>query len=213
MFLVWGVRGESDPYVPGSIRSRRTVDRIDPPRTSNQLGPHDPRRIQDEMAKHGKSYAQRAYHRTEEGIPERQPAIPAKQILNAPVVSLSPTTSITEAWEIFRTRRFRHIPVLNGSGRIVGILSDRDVLRETENPFLSSPANVAPSAIQVQRVMTTHVLTAHPDVSIREIARVFFEERIGAVPIVDGSEELVGIVTRSNILRTIVKFAPLDLWT
>ena len=213
MFLVWGVRGESNSYVPGAIRSRRPAAKIDTPGASDQLVPRDPRRMQDGTAEHEKSYAQRAYHRMEEGIRERQPAILARQILNAPVVSLSPTDSITEAWEIFRARRFRHIPVLNVTGRIVGILSDRDVLRETENPFLSSPVKVASSAIQVQRVMTTHVLTAHPDVSIREIARVFFEERIGAVPIVDGSEELVGIVTRSDILRTIVKSAPFDLWT
>jgi acetoin utilization protein AcuB len=56
------------------------------------------------------------------------------------------------------------------------------------------------------------VLTAHPDTSIRDIARVFFEERIGAVPIVDRGETLVGIVTRSDILRTILNSAPLELW-
>jgi acetoin utilization protein AcuB len=59
--------------------------------------------------------------------------------------------------------------------------------------------------------MTSQVLTAHPDTSIRDIARVFFEERIGAVPIVDRGETLVGIVTRSNILRTILNSAPLEL--
>jgi acetoin utilization protein AcuB len=174
--------------------------------------PHDAGHIRDGIAEYEKSYAHRAYHQMEEGVPERQPAIIAKQIFKAPVVSLSPTASIAEAWEVFCARRFRHIPVLNVSGRIVGIISDRDVLREAGSAFLSSPADLAPSVTQVQHVMTTQVLTAHPDVPIREIARVFFEERIGAVPIVDGSEELVGIVTRSDILRTIVNSPPLELW-
>jgi acetoin utilization protein AcuB len=147
----------------------------------------------------------------EQASPERQPAILARQILKAPVVSLTPTASVAEAWELFCTRRFRHVPVLNRSGKIVGILSDRDVLREAENCFLSPPDKSASSALQVQHVMTSQVLTAHPDTSIRDIARVFFEERIGAVPIVDRGETLVGIVTRSNILRTILNSAPLEL--
>ncbi|HJN42674.1 MAG: hypothetical protein CL477_14045 [Acidobacteria bacterium] len=212
MFSVWGIRGESTSYVPGAIRSRRRVERIEGIRAPHPPVPHDPSDIRDGITVHEKAYARRAYHQIEEKIPERQPALVAKQIFKAPVVSLNPTASLAEAWEIFCTRRFRHIPVLNVSGRVVGILSDRDLLRETGNALLSSPADSTASATQVQELMTTQVLTAHPDVPIREIARVFFEERIGAVPIVDGSDDLVGIITRSDILRTIMTAAPIDLW-
>ena len=51
-----------------------------------------------------------------------------------------------------------------------------------------------------------------PETEIRLIADVLIKERIGAMPIVDEKEKLVGIVTRSDILRTVVK-APLELWT
>lgn len=212
MFLVWGVGGESSAYVPGAIRSKRRVKRADAARATDRIGAnagdaHDGIETPDE-----RSRAQRAYHQAAQVAPERQPAILARQIHNAPVVSLAPTASVAEAWELFRVRRFRHVPVLNGSGRIVGILSDRDVLRATKNPFLSSPTESLSSETQVQHVMTADVLTAHPDTSIRDIARVFFEERIGAVPIVDRGEALVGIVTRSDILRTVLSSAPLELW-
>ena len=181
-------------------------------KASDRVGSGEATPIRSGVEEHGRSHAQRAYHQMEQGNPERQPAILASQILKAPVVSLAPTASVAEAWELFCTRRFRHVPVLNRSGRIVGILSDRDVLRETKNHFIAPLDNSASSALQVQHVMTRQVLTAHPDTSIRDIARVFFEERIGAVPIVDRGETLVGIVTRSDILRTILNSAPLELW-
>ena len=60
--------------------------------------------------------------------------------------------------------------------------------------------------------MTDQVLTAHPDTEIRTIARVMFEERIGAMPIVSEAGTPVGIITRSDILRTVMNKVPFELW-
>ena len=212
MFLVWGMRGESTVYVPGAIRSRRRVERIDRVAAPQPVAPHDSVPPVDRPSDVTESYASRVYRQVADGVPERRPAIAASQILESPVVSLTPDASVAEAWEIFRDRRFRHVPVVNVTGRIVGILSDRDLLRETGRAALSRQADSAFSETRVEQVMTTEVLTAHPDTPIREIARVFFEERIGAAPIVDDRDELVGIITRSDILRTIMHHAPIELW-
>ena len=86
------------------------------------------------------------------------------------------------------------------------------MLREGVKIKHPSPGATVSPTPDVRDIMATPVLTAHADTEIREIARVLFEERIGAVPIVDSQGQLVGMVTRSDILRTIMNHAPLDLW-
>jgi acetoin utilization protein AcuB len=91
--------------------------------------------------------------------------------------------------------------VVTPDGTIVGMLSDRELLA---NPW---------DERNVSARMATPVLTATPDASIRDIARVLIEERIGAMPIADDHGRLVGLLTRTDILRAVVARAPLELWT
>lgn len=212
MFLVWGVQGESTSYVPGEIRAKQRVEKVDRVRSTHRSIPHDPSTIREDIVEYEKLYPQRSYQQVRAGTRERKPAILAKQIFTSPVVTLTPHSSLSEAWELFRTKRFRHIPVLDASGKVIGILSDRDMLRESVMIPHPSQRSQEGSIPTVKEVMTTPVLTAHADTEIREIARVFFEERIGAMPIMEDGGRLMGILTRSDILRTIMNHAPLDLW-
>ncbi len=144
----------------------------------------------------------------------RQPALHAHQIMSSPVTTLTPETSIFEAWRLFRAKRYRHIPVVDGEGRLVGIVSDRDLLRYAavngRIPPFDEHSVEAQTAIAT--LMKPRVLTATPDTEIRQIARVLIEQHIGAMPIMDYSGGLRGIVTRSDILRALVTHAPLELW-
>ena len=57
------------------------------------------------------------------------------------------------------------------------------------------------------------VLAAHPDIEIREVARTMFKERIGCMPLLNHDGAVVGIITKSDILRGVMNDAPLDLWS
>ena len=105
-----------------------------------------------------------------------------------------------EAGELFRDKRFRHVPVVSEDSRLIGIFSDRD--------YLSAESE----ELRVGELMKTNVICARPTTEIRKIAEVLFQERIGAMPIVDENHELVGIVTRSDILCAVVNEAPLQIW-
>jgi acetoin utilization protein AcuB len=155
-----------------------------------------------------------AYERAERGLQEREPALRADQIMSSPVVTLHPKARFDEAWRLVCERRFRHVPVLSEEGKLVGILSDRDLLREAAGVGNGSEGggDRPTCSIPVRDFMRTGVIAATPDTEIREIARMLFEERTGAMPIVDEEERLVGIVTRSDILRALVKHAPLEIW-
>lgn len=140
------------------------------------------------------------YHRLDQHPQKRTPALLASQIMTSEIVSVSPEDPTRKAWRIFRERRFRHLPVVSSEGKLVGIVSDRDFLLND------------PSEDKVSRLMISDVLCAHPDTEIRLIADVMFKERIGALPIVDENEQVVGMLTRTDILRTVVNEAPLELW-
>jgi acetoin utilization protein AcuB len=212
MFLVWGTQGESTSYIPGSIREKRRVEKVDRIRSTDHVIPHDPSTIREDIVDYETLYTQRSYQQIKEGTPKREQAILAKQILSSPVITLSPDASLVEAGELFRNKRFRHIPVLDQSGKLIGIVSDRDMLRESVKIRQLSHGGKDFPEPGVKNVMTTPVLTAQADTEIRAIARVLFEERIGAMPLMDDEGRLVGILTRSDILRTIMNHAPLELW-
>ncbi|MDA2911521.1 CBS domain-containing protein [Nitrospiraceae bacterium AH_259_D15_M11_P09] len=65
----------------------------------------------------------------------------------------------------------------------------------------------------VQQVMTTKVVTATPTTEITEIARVLLVEHISSLPIIDGANRPIGILTVSDILRAMMRHASLELWT
>jgi len=152
-------------------------------------------------------YAQQRYEKMA-GLPhERAPALVAEQIMSDPVLTLGPDTPVAEAWAFFQEHRFRHVPVTGANRRMMGILSERDLLRDAAG--LS--AGGRPHAT-IRPLLVTRVLTATVDTAIREIAHVLYDRHIGAIPIVNDTDIPVGIVSRSDILQALVKKAPLELW-
>ena len=127
----------------------------------------------------------------------------ASQIMSHPVVSMAPETTLVEAWHFFIEHRFRHIPIISEGGKMIGILSDRKLLSEL-NP-LTHELHEDAKKRTVGEIMEMHVLTSEPTTDISQIAKVFIRERIGGMPIVDQDHQLVGIITRSDILRTVIK--------
>ncbi len=199
MFYVWNVAGLSSPYSPGVIRNLRKtppvehVDAIQQVSSGKDEGAH---RVAESYERHLPAF-------------ERKKALSAGDIMSSPVVSVEQTTVMAVVSDIMATKRFRHVPVINPQKKIVGILSDRDVLRFNIKAAVNKldVQNVLASTI-----MVSHVLTARPEAEIKEVVRVMFEERIGAMPIVNNSGEIIGIITRSDILRAVLTQGKLELW-
>ena len=118
------------------------------------------------------------------------------------VVVLSPETTAAEALAICRERRIRHLPVLE-EGRLVGIISDRDL--RSAAPALGDPGRAeALGEIRISEVMTSDVVSARPDDAIEEAANAMRESRIGCLPVVE-DDALVGIVTSSDVMEALVQ--------
>jgi acetoin utilization protein AcuB len=132
------------------------------------------------------------------------------ELMRGPVKTGRPSWTVKEAWAFLGAERVRHLPVVNKAGLLVGMVSERDLLRIAGTPDqLAEPGFLE---LTLGEIMAREVFTAGPDARVRDAARLMFQEAVGALPVVDEGQ-LVGILTRSDILRALLREAPLDLWT
>jgi len=109
------------------------------------------------------------------------------------VKSVSPDTSVEEAIKLFDECLFRHVLVLDAKGRLAGVLSDRDVLRQAA----SGSAN---SACQVKDLMTREIATATPHMAIKTAIDIVVFKKINCLPVLDGGGQVCGIITSTDLL-------------
>ena len=135
-----------------------------------------------------------------------------KQPLRAQVrdyMSLEPQTlnanqTLLDAVLLLRSAGLRHIPILE-EGRLVGVLTDRDVARVAPTFLLPLPAqeyNRLFETTPVGKVMTRNPISITPDAPLEEAVELLYNNRLGCLPVLE-NEQLVGILTRADILRAV----------
>jgi acetoin utilization protein AcuB len=111
------------------------------------------------------------------------------------------------AAELMRVRKIRHLPVVDRGGRLVGIVTDRDLRQVIFDPAIRERAREVADVladITVREIMTWGVVTVRPGTEIREAARVMYEQKIGALPVVE-AERVVGMLTETDVLKAFRK--------
>jgi len=116
----------------------------------------------------------------------------AKHIMSKNVETVTPETSLADAVNILLMREISGMPVVDGEGYLMGVVSERDVFR------LAFSGKIHES--KVADVMTTKIVTFPPDADIRDIAKVLGENIFRTVPILENGK-IVGIVSRADILK------------
>jgi acetoin utilization protein AcuB len=208
MFTVYGP-GVTDPVHLEKLFVRPTVPKsgaISPKQAikPGNAGGHSPSAYQSELAK--KQY------QTVETANERHPALKASQIMTVPVVSVQAHSTVLEALNILDVGGFRHIPVLSPDNQLVGMISDRDIIRcMCGSGSVCVHCSATKQDMLIDEIMKDRVLTANVDTDARHIARLFVEQRIGAIPVVENGR-LAGIITRSDILRAVMLHFDLNIW-
>ncbi len=127
-------------------------------------------------------------------------------IMTANPVTVTPRNAIRTAVNLMREGGFRRLPVVD-RGRLVGIITDRDLRRAANSPFVVREQwydNFILDHIEVGSCMTPNPLTIEPNAAIAEAARVMRNHKIGGLPVVaDG--QLVGIVTDTDLLDFLIE--------
>lgn len=112
------------------------------------------------------------------------------------VVTVSPGATVAEALDEMGTHGIRHLPVVD-DGRLVGVVTDRDLRLALD------PDGSAPRTATVEDTMTSSPIVVASELPIESAAALLSENRIGCLPVVDDGE-IVGILTRSDLLRSLV---------
>ena len=125
----------------------------------------------------------------------------AQEIMVTSLVTFTPDTSLTEAMAVLLAKRVSGAPVIDGDGRLVGMLSELDCLR-----VLSSDEFYAGDQEGMGRVeafMTTMAVTITPDTDVYGIAHYFLTKGVRRLPVVEPDGRLIGQVSRRDLLRLI----------
>lgn len=139
----------------------------------------------------------------------KSPVFHASDIMSSPVFTIGLDISVNDAWKIFMDKKVHHMPVLSPEGKLVGIVSDRDLLKKLI--ISDGKIETARDAV-VNDIMSAEVIATSPLTDIRRIAKGMLDHHIGAMPIVNDDGVIVGIITRSDILYAIIHQPELKLW-
>jgi CBS domain-containing protein len=125
------------------------------------------------------------------------------------LMTRSPVTARTEtrvgaAVRLMRERKLRHLPVVDGRGALVGIVSDRDLRILGAAPEGAAGQASAQRDLPLGRVMTWGVVTVQPETELRHAARIMADQRIGTLPVMDRGR-LVGILSAVDVLGGLVR--------
>lgn len=151
----------------------------------------------------------KAYQATVQPDIERGPLYHAHQIMSRDVITLQDDDDVAQAWRIFWDHRIHQAPVLNAQKTLVGIVSERDLLTTIN---IEDGKVVDSMHLKVSDVMASPVVAAEPTTDIRRIATVMLDHDVDGVPIVNENHELVGFISRTDILHAVVTDPPLSLW-
>src|ERR1700692_3609557 len=147
----------------------------------------------------------------------------ARDVMASPVITVGKTATVRDVAKILLGNHISAVPVVDNVGKVVGIVTESDLMHRTEagteRPyswwvhFLAGDATIAAEyvkshAVRVEDIMTSDVVTATPETPLHEIATLLEEHRIKRVPIVDKVGNLVGIVSRANLIQVVASARP-----
>lgn len=155
------------------------------------------------------TYAEKSYREAMNIKNELEPVFHAYQIMSSPVKTTLPEMKITDAWNHFKQEKIHHMPVVSTNKKIEGIVSDIDLLKKL---IITDDRITNQTDETISDIMVREVVTASRVTDIRRIAMVMFTMHIGTMPILDDDKNLIGIITRSDILHALITYPPLKLW-
>ncbi|HEU6438375.1 MAG TPA: CBS domain-containing protein [Nitratidesulfovibrio sp.] len=123
------------------------------------------------------------------------------------VITVTPDTSMMKASKLLKENRIRRLPVVDAEGRLIGIISDRDI--KEASPSKATTLDMHElyyllSEIKVKDIMTRDPFTVRADDTVETVALRMIEKRIGGLPVIDDSGKLVGIISDSDVFKVLI---------
>jgi acetoin utilization protein AcuB len=122
------------------------------------------------------------------------------------IVTVTPETTMVKARDLLREHNIKQLPVVDRAGRLVGILTDRDIRSAWASPATTLSIYELTYVLQkltVESVMVKNVITTTPDATIERAAKIMHDNKIGSLPVVEG-DRVVGIITSSDLMEVLL---------
>lgn len=144
-----------------------------------------------------------------------------KDIMTKDITTVTPDTEVVKAAKILLEKRINGLPVVDDSGKLVGILCQSDLIAQQKSIPIPSlftlldgfmPLTIMKridkevekiAAIMVEQAMTPKPVTVDPDTDIEDVARLMVDKNYHTLPVLDGGK-VVGIVGKEDILKTLL---------
>lgn len=141
---------------------------------------------------------------------ERAPIVHAHQIMSHPVLTLPMDTPLDAAYLFFQKHGFEQVPIISPQHKLVGMLTLKNLLKVmvVEDHQIHSIMDT-----NLVDIMEQEVISADPVSDIRRVADVLVTYHLTGLPVVNEQDQLVGIITRSDLLQAMTQDPPLSLWS
>ena len=124
-----------------------------------------------------------------------------------------PTDGIDKAAELMKKGHFRRLPVVDEDEKLVGFLTDKDIMRVSPSPATTLSRyeiTTLLSKLKVGDIMARNVFQVGEDATIEEAALIMYKEKIGGLPVVSSVGAVVGVITETDIFKTFIDVMDLE---
>ena len=129
-----------------------------------------------------------------------------KRRMSHPVITVPPDMSVPDCLKLMQRERIRRTPVVE-NGRLVGIVSDKDLLNASPSDATSLSVweiTYLINKLKVKDVMTSDVLTIEENMPIEEAARIMVDNKVGGLPVTQGGD-VVGLITETDLFKVLLE--------
>jgi acetoin utilization protein AcuB len=126
-----------------------------------------------------------------------------EEVMIKKVISLQATDTIEDAINLMKTKKIRHLPIVDQDHHLIGLVN-ASKLREASPSVFHIGEHLEDLQKPLETIMRTDVIYGHPLDFVEEVAGIFYEHRISCLPITKDNK-LVGIITETDLLRTMVE--------
>jgi acetoin utilization protein AcuB len=134
------------------------------------------------------------------------------RVMRRDLVTAPLDTSLIKAKDMITEKGIEHLLVVDGKGKLVGIVSDRDLKQSWASPATTLSAhelNYLLKQLTVGMIMVKNIVTIPPDTTIERAARIMEQNKISALPVIE-DEDLVGIITTTDVMGILLEAIGID---
>jgi acetoin utilization protein AcuB len=128
-------------------------------------------------------------------------------VMTRRLVTLKPDDVLGSIEQAMETLRVRHLPVVDGAGKLLGLVSHADIWHAASSVLSEreSDRNAIINQVPVSRIMQTELLTVEPGDPLIDVAKLMWDCKVGCVPVVEADGTLVGILTSGDFIAIAVQ--------